>query len=97
MSFYRVEGMARVMYLEYCWCEYCQGHEEHEEKTISETVMAETGEEAIDITASRIKQTYRSEEEPRIKWLSGPTICEIDAIQDQLMRSAGYATLPGMT
>jgi len=96
MSMYRVEGMARVKWLEHCMCEWCEGHEEFSDIAVRETVEGVSEEEAIDGVLFGLTSRCLEEEEPRVTWLNGPTVCEVDRCQDQLMRAAGYQTLPGM-
>jgi hypothetical protein len=97
MSIWRVEGMARIEYQEYCGCEWCQGHDAHNDVLVQQTVEGVTEEEALDAVALTLTEGYVETDRPRVTWVSGPVVAEIEYVQDRLMRAAGQPTLPGMT
>lgn len=97
MTVYRIVGMARLTWLEFCGCEFCEGHEQSVQIAIDRAVEAESEEDAGNITLFSLESRRFANEEPKATWINGPAICEVDRCQDQLMRAAGYQTLPGMT
>jgi len=97
MTAYRVVGMAKLTWLQFCECEFCEGHEQGVQIAIDRTIEAESEKDAGDITLYSLESRRFANEEPQAAWVDKPSIWDVEQCQDRLMRSAGYATLPGMS